>query len=750
MSSPPGRPNRLAQVAGVVLAVGAALVGAAAVGFFVAGNTIMERVGGLPVSLPLIFGTLAGAGLVLAVLVVDRLVDLLRTQRLSGAKMHRRLALILSIVALLPAGVAFGLTGALLNAFTDEVFVERIETNASVARNLANAYADSVGRQMGFNLLLVERDLSRARQTGLTPEGAPIGYRRVLTDLASIYEFSELTHLDENGRVVARVSASGLPQPDLPPAGQIQATGGEGVLRAQFGAVNAGTLDTYFVALPIEGGARGSLIGYRRESPRIANELVAVQDLRNENRVLQARVREIGSVANLGFLLLSIVLLLAAAWIGLIVANAIVGPIRRLATAAERVSGGDLESRVEVRKNDGELGDLGNAFNDMTKQLSAQRKELVAANEDAEDRRRFIETMLGVIPAGVVSVSRDGMIGLANPSAAAILGEEPDALLGRRMADVIPAMGRMLETAAETGAGTRESLEWSSRNGVRSLIIEISPEMEHGDAVSFVVTIEDITELLTAQRTAAWADVARRIAHEIKNPLTPIQLSAERLRRRYAKNLEGRDREVFDQCTDTIVRHVGDIGRMVTEFSSFARMPEPIMAANDLRELTKEALFPFPVANAEIKFVSTLPDREVMVLCDGRLIVQALTNMIKNAVEAISEESDRTDGQIELEVMIERTGARVEVRDNGRGLPDKLRHRLTEPYMTTREKGTGLGLAIVRKAIEDHDGSFAISDREGGGAVASLFLPSLQTDAETANRDISATAPEGEPALHEH
>ncbi|MEM1379679.1 MAG: ATP-binding protein [Pseudomonadota bacterium] len=745
--------NRLPQIIGVLVVIAASLIGAIVVGYVVAGNMIMERVSGLPVSLPLIFGTLAAAGFIFAILVIDRLIDLFRTQqqRLSGAKMHRRLAVILSVVALLPAAVAFSLTGALLNALTDEFFVERMETNASVARNLANAYADSVGRQMGFNLVLVERELSRARLGGVSPETAPIGYRRFLTGLASIYEFSELTEIDQNGRVVARISMSGLDAPALPPAGQLATSGSDGFARAKFGAVDPNTLDTYFVVIPLDGGARGALIGYRRENPRIADELAAITTLRNENRVLTARAQELNAVANSGFLLLSIVLLLAAAWIGLLVANAIVGPVRRLASAAGKVSSGDLESRVEVRRNDGELGDLGHAFNEMTEQLSAQRDELVAANEDAEDRRRFIETMLGVIPAGVVSVSRKGEIGLANPSAAAILGEEPADLVGRPMADVIPAMGRLLDIAGSTGNGMRESLEWSRSDNVRSLIVEISPEIEHGvGAVGFVVTLEDITELVTAQRTAAWADVARRIAHEIKNPLTPIQLSAERLRRRYAKGLEGRDREVFDQCTETIIRHVGDIGRMVTEFSSFARMPEPIMAESDLCEITREALFPFPVANPDITFVSDLPDHPVLVLCDGRLIVQALANMIKNAVEAISEDGDRQDGSIEIEITSERTGARVEVRDNGRGLPKKLQHRLTEPYMTTREKGTGLGLAIVRKAIEDHDGSFDIRDREGGGAIASLFLPSLQKAADPVDRDISATASPGEPALHGH
>ncbi|NRA31321.1 MAG: HAMP domain-containing protein, partial [Parvularculaceae bacterium] len=539
----------------------------------------------------------------------------------------------------------------------------------------------------------------------------------------------------------------------LPPSSQLKpkvSTDGS-PSSAPFGFVEPEQMGAYFIILPLGSGEYGYLIGYRREVPRIADGLLAVRDFRDENRLLQRRARQIGSASNYGFLLLSVVLLLAALWIGLSVANAVVNPIRRLATAADRVSSGDLQSRVEVRQRDGELGDLGHSFNQMTERLAAQREDLIAAGEDAENRRRFIETMLAAIPAGVISVSREGDIGLANPSAAIILGQEPGDLVGRPLTAVIPPASPLLDVVRNTGKSMRESVEWSRASDVRSLVIEISPEAERGeDGAGYVITIEDITELLTAQRTAAWGDVARRIAHEIKNPLTPIQLSAERLRRRYAKDLEGRDREIFDQCTETIIRHVGDIGRMVTEFSSFARMPEPIMTENDLREIAREALFPFTVAHPAVAFDSTLPEAAVPVLCDNRLIVQALTNMIKNAVESIEENATVVSGRIEVEVAAERTGARIEVRDNGLGLPDKLRHRLTEPYMTTRAKGTGLGLAIVRKAVEDHDGSFSITDREGGGAVASLFLPTLQKEPEAAERDISATVREEESAFHGH
>lgn len=726
-----GQPSSAPTLNAVIL-VFAGLMVAGTFGYVIAERVVTQRVEGLPPVVSFIFAGLSATGLILTVFVADRLWDLYRThrQRLSGARLYRRLALILSAVALLPAGVAFTLTGVILGGVGDEFFVERLQRSSTLARNLANAYTEGVSREMGLTLLSAERDLARVKELGTDPEVSPIGYRRYVTGLAFIYNFSELTHIGPDGRIIVRATVGGVEPQPLPPARDFVPPGEGTGPTVRFGAIDPLSFTSYYAVIPMSGGQGGYLVGYKSESEQIGDQLLAVRDFRDENRALQIRIGRLSGVANMGFILLSVVLLLTAAWIGLLVANAIVGPIRRLATAAHDVSLGDLNVRVDVHPRDGELGDLGHAFNDMTAQLAEQRDDLIAANEESENRRRFIETMLDAIPAGVISVSREGIIGLSNPSAQAILAEEGATLLGKDVTEVLPNIAPLFDMAKATGRRMRDSMEWSRNQRIRSLIIEINPDTERSiDAEGFVITIEDISELVTAQRTAAWADVARRIAHEIKNPLTPIQLSAERLRRRYADNLTDRDREIFDQCTSTIIKHVGDIGRMVTEFSSFARMPEPIMAGFDLRELAREAMFPFTVAHPDITFVSTMPNDEVHVHCDGRLIAQALTNLIKNAAEAIAEDPSERAGQVEIEVMAEALGSRVEIRDNGKGLPKALKHRLTEPYMTTREKGTGLGLAIVRKAIEDHDGSFDIRDRRGGGAIASLFLPNLQSAA---------------------
>jgi two-component system nitrogen regulation sensor histidine kinase NtrY len=697
-----------------------------------------NQIDSFSVSMPVAFGLMSGLAFLLTFLVGERLWNLFTVQRqkLSGAKMHRRLAGLLSVVALTPAAVAFVLTGGIITTLVDELLLERVEESSDVARNLANSYANTVGQQMNLNLLLMEGDLARASLAGTTPQTAPIGYRRFLTGLREIYQFDALTHVDAAGRVIATVEGGLKPQP-LPPRDQFRLrTNENGEVIGTFGSVDPRAIDVYYAVRPLGRGSQGYLIGYLREGDQIAQDLTAVVGFRDQNRLFQARIGDLREAANIGFLLLSLVFLLGAAWVGLLVAGAIVDPIRRLATAADRVSAGDLESRVEVRRRDGELGELGYAFNDMTERLAAQRDDLIAAGEEAEERRRFIETMLGAIPAGVISIDEEGRIRLANASAAEILGEPQSRMPGASLLELMPQLARTFDLVRLSGRGGRQSVEWSRGERARSLIVEISPEPAGAEGVpGFVVTFDDISDLVTAQRTAAWADVARRIAHEIKNPLTPIQLSAERLKRRYGGTLEGRDKEIFDQCTTAIVKHVGDIGRMVTEFSSFARMPEPIMAEHDLRDIAREAMFPFTVSFPQITFEAITPDEAVPVLCDARLIVQALTNLVKNAAESITEGGKTTKGRIEVEVVAERAGARVEVRDNGRGLPTEHRHRLTEPYMTTREKGTGLGLAIVRKAIEDHDGSFSITDREGGGAAATLFLPTLPTQLDSGQTD---------------
>ena len=420
---------------------------------------------------------------------------------------------------------------------------------------------------------------------------------------------------------------------------------------------------------------------------------------------------------------IALLMLLAAVWLAILFASRLTAPIGGLMAAAERVRGGDLAARVEEGPLNDELGQLTRSFNRMASQIEQQRGDLIDANKELDTRRRLTDAVLAGVSAGVLSVDSTGIITRTNRSALELLALPEDGVVERPLTAVMPELAPLVEQAAERPDRlTQGQVEILQRGTRRILLVRISAASDAGS----VVTFDDVTDLMSAQRMAAWGDVARRIAHEIKNPLTPIQLSAERLKRRYLKQIK-EDPETFSICTDTIIRQVGDIGRMVDEFSSFARMPRPTVKPEDAKELCQQALFLQRQGNPDIRYVSTLPDRPVPLICDRRQVSQVLTNILKNSAEAI-EGREVVHGQVlppgEITLTLRDDDATVciIVDDNGRGLPKEGRERLTEPYMTTRSKGTGLGLAIVKKIMEDHGGHLALEDREGGGARISLVF----------------------------
>jgi two-component system nitrogen regulation sensor histidine kinase NtrY len=420
---------------------------------------------------------------------------------------------------------------------------------------------------------------------------------------------------------------------------------------------------------------------------------------------------------------IAVLMLLAAVWLAVLFATRLTAPIGGLMSAAEQMRGGDLSVRVEEGPSNDELGQLARSFNRMASQIEQQRGELIAANKELDTRRRLTDAVLAGVSAGVLSVDGKGIVQRTNRSALELLALPEDGVIERTLIDVMPELAPLLEQAAErSGRVTQGQVEILQRGTRRILLVRISAASDAGS----VVTFDDVTDLMSAQRMAAWGDVARRIAHEIKNPLTPIQLSAERLKRRYLKQIK-EDPETFTTCTDTIIRQVGDIGRMVDEFSSFARMPRPTVQPEDAKELCQQALFLQRSGNSDIRYLATLPDKAVPLICDRRQVSQVLTNILKNAAEAIEGREARPGavlppGEISLSLKDEGGTVRIIVEDNGKGLPVEGRERLTEPYMTTRSKGTGLGLAIVKKIMEDHGGLLTLEDREGGGARISLVF----------------------------
>jgi two-component system nitrogen regulation sensor histidine kinase NtrY len=419
--------------------------------------------------------------------------------------------------------------------------------------------------------------------------------------------------------------------------------------------------------------------------------------------------------------------------------------------AANLVSTGDLHVQVPVIKSEGDLATLGETFNKMTQELRTQRDELVSASDVIDSRRRFIEAVLSSASAGIIGVDGLGKIGILNRSAEKLIGHVESEALGRPLDEIIPELNEIM-TAARGSAQRLVQGQIEIRRGTaeRTLSVRVSAEHSGQSKESYIITLDDITELVTAQRTSAWADVARRIAHEIKNPLTPIQLSAERIRRKFGKTIT-EDRAIFDQCTDTIVRQVDDIRRMGDEFSKFARMPKPVIEGEDVADTVRQAVFLMRVGHPDIDIEADIKQEPMRAQFDRRLICQALTNIIKNATEAVGAVPPGELGRGRIEVIAdqENDDIVIDVIDNGIGLPKESRARLLEPYVTTREKGTGLGLAIVGRVLEDHGGRIELNDaaaiRPGarGAWVRLRFSVTGQANAEETEKTKAEAAVNG-------
>ncbi len=474
--------------------------------------------------------------------------------------------------------------------------------------------------------------------------------------------------------------------------------------------------DDRFAALAVFPSGDGMYIYTARVfEPELASQLSRGAAVLEDYRALVNRSRNLQLRFNAALFALSLLIVGVAIWIALMLSDRLVRPVGQLVDAARRITAGDLSARVPVTQAKDEVGTLGNAFNRMTRRLEEQTGALVAANAQLENRRAFTEAVLSGVTAGVISVDEAHVVSLINRSAEALLKTGGESPIGQRLADLAPELDRQL-TAEER----EDVVQFASRGEPRTLAVK-TVRVKGG----YVLTFDDITEQLLDQRRAAWSDVARRIAHEIKNPLTPIQLAAERLQRRYSDEVKS-DPATFERLTGTIVRQVGDLRRMVDEFSSFARMPKPTFSTEPVAEIARQALFLHEVAHPDIAFSLDVPDPSPMLVCDRRLLGQALTNVVKNGVEAIQQKREEQGGaggedSVRMAVSENRGRIMIEVSDSGIGLPAD-RGRLTEPYMTTRAKGTGLGLAIVKKIVEEHFGQIEFADVPGGGSMVRFLF----------------------------
>ena len=634
----------------------------------------------------------------------------------AGSRLHVRLVMLFSVVAVTPTIVVAIFATAFFNLGIQSWFNDRVRTSLNESLEASRGYLEEHRNNIRADALGMANDLSRA---GDLLANDPYAFGQILQTQTVLRGLTEaIIYEPVTNQVIAGVGPmSGYGVEPAPSEATEQARSGEVAV--------IGGPDEDRVRAVVQLNATPSLmllIG-RPVDPQILGHMARTEQAVAEYQRLDENRSGLQVTFALIFALVALLVLSAAVLLGLVLANQIARPIGRLILAAERVRAGDLAVRVPEMRSEDEVAGLSRAFNRMTGQLAAQRTELMDAYSQIDERRRFTETVLAGVSAGVIGLDEQTRIELPNQAASTLLGVDLMAAIGHELHAAVPEFAALLsEVVAHPDKPRTAEIEIGPNQRRRTLLLRIGSDGQGG----YVVTFDDITELQSAQRKAAWADVARRIAHEIKNPLTPIQLSAERLKRRFTREITS-DPDTFAQCADTIVRHVGDIGRMVDEFSAFARMPQPVLRPEDVGRIAREALILQRSARPHIEWVTDIPERGPMAQCDRRLLGQALTNLLQNAADAVAMRArgeGEPAGRIALRVMTEGDMALLAVEDDGVGLPEADRARLTEPYVTHKVKGTGLGLAIVKKIMEDHGGRLDLDDRPGGpGAVATLSLP---------------------------
>ncbi|MEZ7274879.1 HAMP domain-containing histidine kinase [Sphingobium sp. 10 DY56-G10] len=630
----------------------------------------------------------------------------------SDGQLHVRLVAIFSIVASVPMLLVVIFASLLFQYGVQFWFSDSARGMLQNASDLARGYYEQNLREVRDETLTMAGDLrDYLSQTDVSSPRFAEGYiYQVVTrklNRSAIIEVGK----DGIARTAATVDPENRPVAEMLPPNVVRrlAAGEDIVVQARPNQVEAVTLlypDSKVYLYATRNAGTSSFSNVERAQKVIADyDLFAAQ-----SRALQLRF-------NVALFVGSLLLVGIAVYIALAVADWMVRPVNELVTAARRITAGDLSARVTSPLSRDEIGTLASAFNRMTQRLEAQTGALVAANSQLDERRAFIEAILSGVTAGVLSVDLEGVILLLNSSAAAILVGEDDDPVGRSLAEISPELADFVTSGEDAGI-----VQVRAHGDLRTLAVKLA-----ADASRHILTFDDITQQLSDQRRAAWSDVARRIAHEIKNPLTPIQLAAERLQRRYAEEVTS-DKATFSRLTGTIVRQVGDLRRIVDEFSSFARMPKPVFRREAIGDIARHALFLHEVAHPDIQFEYVAHESDLELVCDRRQLGQALTNIVKNAVEAIEPKAEPDAGgpRGHVRMTLARDGEDIviTVRDDGIGLPPE-RDRILEPYMTTRTKGTGLGLAIVKKIVEEHLGEIRFDDAEGGGARVTLRFAAM-------------------------
>jgi two-component system, NtrC family, nitrogen regulation sensor histidine kinase NtrY len=625
----------------------------------------------------------------------------------AGARLHIQIAILFSVIAVMPAVLVAVVASINLDRGLDRLFLIRTRAVMENSVIVSQAYLNEHERSIQAETNFMAADVARAKPQF---DQDMDRFRQFFTTQALLRNMPAAMMLRSDQSVIVKAEIRLPPEVQDPPLPPVERLGQIGDAEAVAGMLR----DTNYIGglIKLKGYDDAYLFVARFIDPRVLEQIQRTENSIQEYADLEVRRIGVQAAFALMYTVIALTVLLSAVWSGFAFANRLVAPIRRLIGAANLVSTGNLHVQVPVRRSEGDLSQLGATFNKMTQELRTQRNDIVRARDLVDSRRRFTEAVLAGASAGVIGVDGNGHVSILNRSAEKLIGSGEAQALGHPLEEIVPELKHLIEPARLGGQRLVQGQTTINRNGRdRTVSVRVTSEQSANPDHGYVVTLDDITELVTAQRTAAWADIARRIAHEIKNPLTPIQLSAERLRRKYGNSIT-EDRGVFEQCTDTIVRQVDDIRRMVDEFSRFARMPKPVMMVDDITDTVRQVAFLQRVGNADIDIEVEISEDPMPARFDRRLISQGLTNIIKNAGEAVAAVPAGELGRGRIVVSAARIDSEIviDVIDNGIGLPKENRSRLLEPYVTTREKGTGLGLAIVGKILEEHGGRIELRD----------------------------------------
>ena len=648
---------------------------------------------------------------------------------LGSGKLHARLVTLFSILAAVPTVMVAILASLLLQSGLEFWFSDRargmLENSVQLART---TYDNEVERVAGETQAASGDVADYLRLVPIDDPRFGDAFARLQVLNRNLSEAIIFTYgKDKQIRTLALVNPYDRPLNDDIPATAVEQLG-----KSQVISVNSS--DRIGALTRLDYGPDTYLYAARVFEPQFQEQIERANEVLEGYQSLLARSRLNQLRFNGALLLVSLVIVGLAIVAALKLADRLVRPVAQLVTAAGRIEEGDFSARVAVAKTEDEIQMLASAFNRMTGRLDEQTSALLAANAQLETRGAFTEAVLSSVTAGVVALDANNRILLINRSAENLLQREQETLEGAPLADVSGELDEFMH-----GEQREADVLITSKTGQRTLAVKRVRYQEGA-----VITFDDITDQLTDQRRAAWSDIARRIAHEIKNPLTPIQLAAERLQRRFGKEILS-DAETFERLTGTIVRQVGDLRRMVDEFSNFARMPKPVFRHENVHEIARQSLFLHEVAHPGISFALQPPEGQFEMVCDRRQLGQALSNVVKNAVEAIEARRSRGEhnlagDRVDLRIREEEGQLIIDVMDTGVGLPEE-RERLTEPYMTTRVRGTGLGLAIVKKIVEEHLGEIAFLDRPGGGSHVRIAFDAPR---------LATLASEDEPAASEN